>query len=53
MIVVTVLGLVALLGVTVGVFFDYLLHDRYMAWWHGAKTGVQHGVDGFYQERDQ
>lgn len=51
MIVVLVLAMIALFAAAVGVFFDYALHDRYATWWRRAKTGVQEGLDGFYQER--
>lgn len=51
MIVVLVVAIVALFAALVGVFFDYLLHDHYLAWWRQAKTGIQQGLDSFYQER--
>ena len=49
--VVYAVAIIALVAVSAAVFFDYLLHDRYVAWWQQAKTGIQQGLEGFYQER--
>lgn len=51
--IVTAIVIVALTVASVVVFFDVVLHDRYVAWWNRAKGDVNAGLDALYQERDR
>ena len=49
--VVYAIAIIALFAAAVGVFFEYLLHEKYEAWWRRANEEFRRGLDSLYQER--